>query len=58
MKVKLIIWDLDDTLWLGMIAEENVPNVSKYRINMMQKSNQRGIVNTICSKNDKINQAI
>ena len=52
MKVKLIIWDLDDTLWSGTLAEGDELKVSKFRTSVIQKSNQRGIVNSICSKND------
>ena len=52
MKVKLIIWDLDDTLWSGTLAEGDELKVSKFRTRVIQKSNQMGIVNSICSKND------
>lgn len=52
MKVKLIIWDLDDTLWSGTLAEGDELKISTFRASVIRKSNQRGIVNSICSKND------
>mgnify|MGYP000682836609 CR=1 FL=1 len=52
MKVKLIIWDLDDTLWSGTLAEGDTLHLSEFRTSVIQESNKRGIVNAICSKND------
>jgi FkbH-like protein len=52
MKVKLIIWDLDDTLWNGTLAEGDLLDLSKFRADVIRRSNERGIVNAICSKND------
>ena len=52
MKVKLIIWDLDDTLWSGTLAEGDDLHLSEFRTSVIKKSNQNGIVNAICSKND------
>lgn len=52
MKVKLIIWDLDDTLWEGTLAEGDQLNVSIFRTEMIRQINGHGIVNSICSKND------
>jgi FkbH-like protein len=50
-KIKLIIWDLDDTLWDGTISEGKVsiPNES---IEFIKNTTDAGIVNSICSKND------
>jgi len=52
MKVKLIIWDLDDTLWSGTLAEGDTLHLSEFRTSVIKKSNKSGIVNAICSKND------
>ena len=52
-KIKLIIWDLDDTLWSGIIAEGGVkPN--KKAFELIRKLNRRGVVSSICSKNDSV----
>ena len=50
-KIKLIIWDLDDTLWTGTISEggANLPIEHKQLIIALTDT---GIINSICSKND------
>ncbi len=50
-KIKLIIWDLDCTLWDGTVSEESVtlfPQNSQF----IKDVTNIGIVNSICSKND------
>ena len=50
-KVKLVIWDLDDTFWNGTLSEgEVIPIASNVRL--IKDLTDRGIVNSICSKND------
>lgn len=50
-KVKLIIWDLDDTFWRGTLAEEGIIAIPRNREIVIELS-RRGILNSICSKND------
>ena len=50
-KIKLIIWDLDETLWLGTISEESV-NPVESNIEFIKNTSDMGIVHSICSKND------
>lgn len=50
-KVKLVIWDLDDTFWTGTLSEEVVSPITR-NCQLVQKLTERGIINTICSKND------
>lgn len=50
-KLKLIIWDLDDTFWDGTLSEGGVKPIDR-NITMVRNLTDRGIVNTICSKND------
>ena len=53
--IKLVIWDLDDTIWSGTLAEnEEVRLYSNIKI-IVDTLNKRGIVNSICSKNDFAN---
>ena len=50
-KIKLIIWDLDETFWKGTLSEESViipDEVSR----LIRELTDIGIVNSICSKND------
>lgn len=50
-KVKLIIWDLDDTLWAGTLSEGDV-EVKTGIIEFINHTLDMGIVHSICSKND------
>lgn len=50
-KIKLIIWDLDNTFWNGTISEEAV-KISPRNIELVKELSKRGIVNSICSKNE------
>ena len=52
MQIKLIIWDLDDTLWAGTLADGDKVCLNAYRAEMVRKLNQCGVVSAICSKND------
>jgi len=51
-KPKLIIWDLDDTLWQGTLAEGEEPVLNERRAEFVRTLNRCGIVSAICSKND------
>lgn len=50
-KIKLVIWDLDETFWNGTISEDTVKIPEKHRELLVQLTDI-GIVNSICSKND------
>ena len=52
LKIKLVIWDLDDTLWQGTLADGDEPVLDDKRVEYLRIFNQRGIVSAICSKND------
>lgn len=51
-KIKLIIWDLDDTLWNGTLSEGEV-NAPVQNVELIELLTDCGIVNTISSKNDE-----
>ena len=55
-KIKLIIWDLDDTFWKGTLSEGTLSEGDiipiKEHIELIKKLSTRGIINSICSKND------
>ncbi len=51
-KIKLIIWDLDETFWHGTISEQKVAP-AKQACDLVLLSSKKGIVNSICSKNDE-----
>ncbi len=50
-KIKLIIWDLDETFWHGTLSEGGavIPESNK---SLIRQLTDIGIVNSICSKND------
>lgn len=50
--LKLIIWDLDDTLWAGTLADGDVVVPHAHRAELVRAFNARGVVSSICSKND------
>jgi FkbH-like protein len=49
--IKLIIWDLDDTFWSGTLSEGGVV-FNKENQEIIVELTRRGIINSICSKND------
>ena len=49
--VKLVVWDLDDTFWTGTLSEEPVTPIAG-NIELVKTLAARGIVSSICSKND------
>ncbi|TGX55631.1 hypothetical protein E5A73_00370 [Sphingomonas gei] len=50
--IKLIIWDLDDTLWRGTLADGDPIALLAHRAELVRGFNARGVVSSICSKND------
>ena len=50
-KVKLMIWDLDNTFWNGTLSEGEVSPIAE-NLEFVRKSARCGIVHAICSKND------
>lgn len=50
--IKLILWDLDDTLWRGTLADGDAVALFEQRAEMIRAFNARGVVSSICSKND------
>lgn len=50
-QIKLIIWDLDETLWDGIVSEGSVKLKKGYAA-FLRNTLDMGIVHAICSKND------
>ena len=50
-KIKLVIWDLDETFWNGTISEGTVHIPQEHR-DLLAQLTDAGIVNSVCSKND------
>jgi FkbH-like protein len=49
--VRLIVWDLDETFWRGTLSEGGVEHVEAHERIVIELA-RRGIVSSICSKND------
>jgi FkbH-like protein len=50
-KVKLVVWDLDETFWQGTLSEEGITPVPR-NSEIVRELSTRGIINSISSKND------
>lgn len=50
-KIKLIVWDLDNTFWEGTISEIEIQPITS-NCELIAALTDCGIINTICSKND------
>lgn len=50
-KIKLVIWDLDETFWHGTLTEGGAVIPHTHRV-LLKDLTDIGIVNSICSKND------
>jgi len=46
-----VIWDLDETFWKGTLSEEGIEPIQAH-IDMVRELVDRGIMCSICSKND------
>src|SRR5579864_468289 len=49
--IRLVIWDLDETLWQGTL-EEGPVTVPPEHVEVVQSLARRGIVSAVCSRND------
>lgn len=52
-KIKLVIWDLDNTLWNGVLVESKDVKLTSQFVELIKKLDSCGIVNSIVSKNDE-----
>ena len=54
-KVKCVAWDLDNTVWDGILGEDGLDGVTlrPQAAGVIRKLDERGILNTVCSKNDE-----
>ena len=50
--IKLVIWDLDETLWSGVISE-NTEKMPEENITLIRNMIDCGVMCSICSKNDE-----
>jgi len=53
-KCKCVVWDLDNTLWRGVLIEDGLDNISVNEnvLDIIKNLDKRGILNSIASKNN------
>lgn len=50
--IKCIVWDLDNTLWHGILLEHEKVSLRENIVNLIQTLDNRGILQSIASKNE------
>lgn len=51
-EVKCLIWDLDNTLWSGVLSENDEVSLKPEIINIIKELDARGILQSVASKNN------
>jgi FkbH-like protein len=52
-KIKCLVWDLDNTLWKGILLEDGNVSIQDGVVSILQELDRRGILLSISSKNDR-----
>src|SRR5688572_4650031 len=50
--IKLLVWDLDNTLWHGTLLEGDNLRIREGLVTTLEALDQRGILHSVASKND------
>lgn len=50
--IKCVVWDLDNTLWQGVLLEDEKVSLGKNIVNIIHTLDSRGILQSIASKNE------
>lgn len=51
-EIKCIVWDLDNTIWDGVLLEDRKITLKPGIVNIINELDQRGIIHSIASKNN------
>ncbi|MBW4619913.1 MAG: HAD-IIIC family phosphatase [Cyanosarcina radialis HA8281-LM2] len=51
-QIKCVVWDLDNTLWNGILLEDNSVSLRNQVVDLIQTLDSRGILHSIASRND------
>ena len=51
-KIKCVVWDLDNTVWSGILSEDNSVQLRSEAVDVIKELDRRGILNSIASKNN------
>jgi FkbH-like protein len=52
-QVKCVVWDLDNTVWDGILLEDGDVRVRPEAASLIRTLDQRGILNSVASRNDR-----
>ena len=52
-KIKCVVWDLDHTLWDGVLLEDGSVQIQPDVVQHIHRLDQLGILNSVASKNDQ-----
>ena len=52
-QVKCVVWDLDNTVWDGILLEDGDAQVRPEAASLIRTLDQRGILNSVASRNDQ-----
>jgi FkbH-like protein len=50
--IKCVVWDLDDTVWDGILLEDREVRLRPHVIHLLKTLDERGILHSIASRND------
>jgi len=51
-KIKCVVWDLDNTLWDGVLLEDSAVSVRPSVVDHIRRLDSMGVLNSVASKND------
>ncbi len=51
--IKCVIWDLDRTVWMGILAEGDHPQLRPGIAELMEELDQRGVLQSVASRGDE-----
>lgn len=50
--IKCVVWDLDNTIWDGVLLEDDSVSLREGVVDILQELDRRGILNSIASRNE------
>jgi FkbH-like protein len=51
-RIKCVVWDLDNTVWDGVLLEDRAVTVRQQVVDLIRALDARGILNSVASRND------
>ncbi|MEU7748178.1 HAD-IIIC family phosphatase [Nonomuraea sp. NPDC049158] len=52
-RIKCVVWDLDDTLWDGVLLEDGNVSLRDDLVQLIHELDRRGVLHSVASKNDE-----